>query len=46
VLPDVADAVERAVGAALDDDAVVVTGSLYTVGAARTALRRLGLISN
>ena len=45
VLPDVADAVERAVGAALDDDAVVVTGSLYTVGAARTALRRLGMVT-
>ena len=44
VLDDVGDAVERAIGAALDDDAVLVTGSLYTVGAARTACRRLGLV--
>ena len=45
VIEDVAAAVDRAVGAALDDDAVVVAGSLYTVGAARSALRRLGLIT-
>ena len=44
VVPDVDQAVDRAVGAALDDDAVFVTGSLYTVGAARGALRRLGLL--
>ena len=43
---EVGDAVERAVGTALDDDAVFVAGSLYTVGAARTALRRLGLLTH
>ena len=46
VLGDVADAVDRAVGSALDDDAVFVAGSLYTVGAARGALRRLGLLTH
>jgi len=35
---DVAEALELATGLAGDTDAVVVTGSLYTVGAARTAL--------
>ena len=35
---DVAEAVELASGLATQDDAVVVTGSLYTVGAARDAL--------
>ena len=46
VVDDVGDAVERAVGTALDDDAVFVAGSLYTVGAARTALRRLGIVTH
>ena len=46
VVEDVGDAVERAVGSALDDDAVFVAGSLYTVGAARTALRGLGLVTH
>lgn len=44
---EVARAVERAwdeATAAGEGDAVVVTGSLYTVGAARTACRRLGLV--
>ena len=36
--PSVADALELARGLAADTDAVVVTGSLYTVGAARDAL--------
>ena len=38
VAPDVATALELASGLAGEEDAVVVTGSLYTVGAARTAL--------
>ncbi|MGK2929825.1 MAG: bifunctional folylpolyglutamate synthase/dihydrofolate synthase [Acidimicrobiales bacterium] len=45
VVDDVDVAFETAVGAAFDDDAVLVAGSLYTVGAARTACRRLGLIT-
>jgi dihydrofolate synthase/folylpolyglutamate synthase len=36
--PDVPTALELASGLAGDEDAVVVTGSLYVVGAARTAL--------
>ncbi|MBW3602807.1 MAG: dihydrofolate synthase, partial [Actinobacteria bacterium] len=36
--PDVAAAVEQASGVAAREDAVVVAGSLYTVGAARRAL--------
>jgi dihydrofolate synthase/folylpolyglutamate synthase len=39
VVNDVADAVERAIAETLDDGQVVVTGSLYVVGAARAALR-------
>lgn len=46
VVDEVAVAVETAVRAAFDDDAVLVAGSLYTVGAARTALRRLGLVAS
>lgn len=46
VVDDVDAAVETAVGAAFDDDAVLVAGSLYTVGAARTACRRLGLLTS
>jgi dihydrofolate synthase/folylpolyglutamate synthase len=38
VEPDVARAVDRAVGRAAPDDTVLVTGSLYVVGAARTHL--------
>ena len=45
-LDDVGDAVDRAVGSALDDDAVFVAGSLYTVGAARAALRQAGLLTH
>lgn len=37
--PDVARAVERVLSIAGEDDAVLVTGSLYVVGAARTLLR-------
>jgi dihydrofolate synthase/folylpolyglutamate synthase len=37
--PDVATAVERALRLAGEDDALLITGSLYVVGAARTALR-------
>jgi len=39
VVNDVADAVERAISETLDDGQVIVTGSLYVVGAARAALR-------
>jgi dihydrofolate synthase/folylpolyglutamate synthase len=45
VVPQVGDAVTAALAAADADDVVLVTGSLYTVGAARTACRRLGLLS-
>lgn len=47
VVPDIDRAVERAWTAADEageGDVVIVTGSLYTVGAARTACRRLGLL--
>lgn len=44
VIRDVATAVEAALAAAEPDDVVLVTGSLYTVGAARAACRRLGLL--
>ena len=47
VQADVAHAVEVAWGlaqAAGEGDLVMVTGSLYTVGAARTACRSLGLL--
>lgn len=39
VVPDVAKALEVALADAAADDVVLVTGSLYTVGAARTACR-------
>jgi dihydrofolate synthase/folylpolyglutamate synthase len=38
VVEDVAEAVARAVALTDDDEQVVVTGSLYVVGAARAAL--------
>jgi folylpolyglutamate synthase/dihydropteroate synthase len=38
VEPDVAKAVERAKELAAPEDAILVTGSLYVVGAARSAL--------
>lgn len=38
-------AVDRALDLAAEGDAVVVTGSLYTVGAARAACRRRGLLA-
>ena len=40
-VPDVASAVERALALATTDDLVLVTGSLYVVGAARTALTQM-----
>lgn len=43
VVPDVAEAVGRIVDRMHDDDALLVAGSTYVVGAARTALRELGL---
>jgi dihydrofolate synthase / folylpolyglutamate synthase len=39
VVPEVADALDRAVALAGEDDLVLVTGSIYTVGAARSAWR-------
>jgi dihydrofolate synthase/folylpolyglutamate synthase len=45
VVADVGDALAVALEASADEDAVLVTGSLYTVGAARAACRRLGLLS-
>jgi dihydrofolate synthase / folylpolyglutamate synthase len=47
VIPDVGEAVGRAwraAGAAGEGDMVMVSGSLYTVGDARSACRRLGLV--
>jgi dihydrofolate synthase/folylpolyglutamate synthase len=38
VVSDVADAVHRALAVAAEEDAILVTGSLYVAGAARTAL--------
>jgi len=46
VVPDVGDALEHALALATSDDIVVVTGSLYTVGDARAACRRLGLVAD
>jgi dihydrofolate synthase/folylpolyglutamate synthase len=45
VIEDVATAVEAALADAGADDLVLVTGSLYVVGDARAACRRLGLVS-
>ncbi len=44
VVEGVGDALAAALEHAADDDVVLVTGSLYTVGAARAAARRLGLL--
>jgi dihydrofolate synthase/folylpolyglutamate synthase len=44
VVPDVGEAVQTALDAAAPEDVVLVTGSLYTVGAARAAGRALGLL--
>ena len=46
VVTDVGDAVEVALAAAEPEDVVLVTGSLYTVGAARVACRHLGLVTD
>ena len=45
VVPDVGEAFHVALAAAGAHDAVLVTGSLYTVGAARAAARTSGLVS-
>jgi folylpolyglutamate synthase/dihydropteroate synthase len=42
VVESVPDALERALEQVGADDLVLVTGSLYVVGAARSAARRLG----
>ncbi|MFP5322496.1 MAG: bifunctional folylpolyglutamate synthase/dihydrofolate synthase [Acidimicrobiia bacterium] len=42
VVDDVAEAVDRAVDLVRDDEALLVTGSTYVAGAARTALRARG----
>lgn len=44
VVPEVGGALSAALDASGPDDAVVVAGSLYTVGAARAACRALGLL--
>lgn len=44
-IPEVGSALSAALDASGPDDAVVVAGSLYTVGAARAACRKLGLLS-
>jgi dihydrofolate synthase / folylpolyglutamate synthase len=44
VVPEVGEAFRRALDRAGDDDLVLVTGSLYTVGEARSASRALGLL--
>jgi dihydrofolate synthase/folylpolyglutamate synthase len=41
IAPSVADALRQAIDASNPDDAVLVAGSLYTVGAARTACRSI-----
>jgi dihydrofolate synthase / folylpolyglutamate synthase len=41
VVPDVEDAVHRALAVATDDDAILVSGSFYVVGAARRLLHAL-----
>jgi folylpolyglutamate synthase/dihydropteroate synthase len=41
-IDDVADAVRRAVQLVSGDEVLVITGSTYVAGAARTALRSLG----
>ena len=46
VVDDVGDAIERVLSLAAPDDIVLVTGSLYTVGDARAACRRLGLVAD
>jgi dihydrofolate synthase/folylpolyglutamate synthase len=40
VVADVATAVDRALSVSTEDDAVLITGSLYVAGAARSALER------
>ena len=42
VVHGVADALQRAVAVATEEDAVIATGSLYVAGEARAALRSLG----
>ena len=42
VIPDVHDAVEKAIQGSSPNDVVCVAGSLYVVGEAKTALRRMG----
>ena len=44
VIDDIGEALEVALARAEPDDLVLVTGSLYTVGDARAACRRLGLL--
>jgi dihydrofolate synthase/folylpolyglutamate synthase len=46
VVDEVDGAIERALSLADDDSLVLVTGSLYVVGAARTYFRRLGSLGS
>ena len=40
-VPELPRAIDRALGVAAADDAVLITGSLYVVGAARPYLRKV-----
>ena len=42
VVPDVEDAINRAISLATDDDVILVTGSFYVIGPARRALHAMG----
>lgn len=46
MIPDVAKAIEHVLSQSEAEDAVCVAGSLYVVGEAKTALRRMGLIND
>jgi folylpolyglutamate synthase/dihydropteroate synthase len=39
-IDDVATAVQRAIDVSTEDDVILIAGSLYVAGAARTALQR------
>jgi folylpolyglutamate synthase/dihydropteroate synthase len=41
VVPDVEDAIHRALALATEEDAILVTGSFYVIGTARRALLAL-----
>lgn len=43
IVPDVAQAVQRALAISTKDDAICIAGSLYVVGEAKTALAQMGI---